>query len=101
VADDWRFEPERDSNGNIVTYAGKWAAADFAGKREMLKDAKLHAAKNGKGGIYVTIETVDELGRTNLGVIGAPRGPTLLERGRAKGTDEIVDAEAAADEWNR
>jgi len=101
VADDWKFEPERDSSGNIVTYAGKRAAADFAGKREMLKDAKLHAAKNGKGGIYVTIETVDELGHTNLGVIGDPPGPTLLERGKAKGTDKIVDAEAAAAEWNR
>jgi hypothetical protein len=48
VADDWKFEPERDGNGNIVTYAGKWKVADFAVRREMLKDAKLHAAKNGR-----------------------------------------------------
>ncbi len=99
VADDWKFELERDGYGNIVTYAGKWKAADFAGKREMLKDAKLHAAKNEKGGIYITVETVDELGLTNLAVIGDPLGPTLLERATAKGVDKLVDADAAADDY--
>lgn len=62
----------------------------------MLKDAKLHAAKNGKGGIYITIETVDALGHTNLRVIGDPPGSSLLERATAHG----IMPESHADEFD-
>ncbi len=43
VPDDWTTEPVTDANGNPITYAEKWTASDFAGKREMLKEWKITA----------------------------------------------------------
>jgi hypothetical protein len=93
VADDWKWEATGE------TYASKWAASDFAGRREMLKDMKIRAAKNEHGKVYVIIEAPDEQGAINFRVIGNPPGPTLLERAKGKGLDKIVDAETAADNY--
>lgn len=50
VADDWTTEPVRDSKGNVVTYAEKWLASDFAGKREMLKEVKITCKRDAESG---------------------------------------------------
>lgn len=41
--DSWTSTIVTDAHGNPVTYAAKWAAADFAGKREMLKEWRITA----------------------------------------------------------
>jgi DNA invertase Pin-like site-specific DNA recombinase len=61
VPDAWTVEPTRDSKGNIVTYAGKWSAADDNGKQAMLKDTTIYAAKG-----WVAMEITDEQGNEIL-----------------------------------
>jgi hypothetical protein len=90
VADDWKWEATGE------TYASKWTASDFAGRREMLKDMKIRAAKNEHGKVYVIIEAPDEQGSINFRVIGEPPGPSLLERAKAHG----ITSESHADEFD-
>jgi DNA invertase Pin-like site-specific DNA recombinase len=86
------FVPDRwDWVDTGETYAGKWAAADADGKRAMLETAKVYAAKNERGNVYVIIEAVDEHGLINMRVIGDPPGQSLMERARAKGLDRELE----------
>jgi hypothetical protein len=96
VADEWKYDSERDGNGNVVTYASKWEASDFAGKRAILKDVKLQAGKNDEGEIYIIAEIVDAFGHTTLHTIGDPSGKSLMERAKAKG----IMPESHADEFD-
>ena len=80
------------------TYASKWAASDADGKRDMLKTAKIYAAKNEHGEAYVIIETVNEHGQIDFRAIGNPPGPSLMERAKAKGLDKLVDVDAELDD---
>jgi DNA invertase Pin-like site-specific DNA recombinase len=61
VPDDWTTEAVTDANGNPITYAAKWAASDFAGKREMLKEWK------------ITAENVVIDGKRSASVVMVPR----------------------------
>jgi DNA invertase Pin-like site-specific DNA recombinase len=97
VDDDWKTVQIEDEHGNPVTYASKWTASDDAGKRAMLKETTIYAAKNECGEVYVIIEILDLTGKIIQRVVGNPAGPSLLERAKAKGLDKIVDADAAAE----
>jgi hypothetical protein len=61
VPDYWTTEEVTDANGNPITYAAKWAASDFAGKREMLKEWK------------ITAENVVIDGKRSASVVMVPR----------------------------
>ena len=78
------------------TYAGKWAASDADGKRDMFKDGKVYAGKNERGEAWVGIELIDEQGQLRFLVGGNPPGQSLLERPATKG----IVAESHADEYD-
>ena len=78
VPDKW----ERRLTGD--TFASKWETADFAGKRDMLKDMKVHVGKNDQGKFYLSIEVVDENGQTIFCVVGTLPGRPCWERAKAK-----------------
>ena len=90
--DDWDDMPTGE------TYGGKWTAADFTGKRDMLKDITVYAGKNDRGEAWALVEIMGKRGLIRQHVAGNPPGPTLLERGYAKGIDKLVDADASLDD---
>jgi site-specific DNA recombinase len=61
IDDDWAVEPVKDSQGNVVTYASKWNAADGAGRQAMLKETTIYATRE-----YVVIELIDDEGHEIL-----------------------------------
>jgi len=81
VPDDWTTEAVTDSNGNPMTYAAKWTASDFAGKREMLKEWKINAWN-------VVID-----GKRSASVVMVPRWEAWdaePANGQATGTDPLT-----------
>ena len=81
VPDDWTAEAVTDANGNPMTYAAKWTASDFAGKREMLKEWKINAWN-------VVID-----GKRSAGVVMVPRWEAWdaePANGQATGTDPLT-----------
>ena len=81
VPDDWTTEAVTDANGNPMTYAAKWTASDFAGKREMLKEWKINAWN-------VVID-----GKRSVGVVMVPRWEAWdaePANGQATGTDPLT-----------
>ena len=75
--DEWREEPTGE------TYGGKWADADFAGKRDMLKDMTVYAGKNERGDAYALVD-INRYGLIRRHIVGEPRGPSLLDRYRLR-----------------
>ena len=55
VDDTWTTEPVRDSKGNVVTYASKWATSDADGKREMLKEVKITCKRDEETGLPIVV----------------------------------------------
>jgi site-specific DNA recombinase len=74
---------------------------DAADKRRFLMndiDAKFHVGRNADGKAFVYAET-NQYGLIRANVTGSLPGPSLLGRAKWKGIDKIVDAEAAADDY--
>jgi hypothetical protein len=81
VPDDWTTEAVTDANGNPMTYAAKWTASDFAGKREMLKEWK------------ITAENIAIDGKRSAKVVMVPRWEALNAEpanGQATGIDPLT-----------
>jgi hypothetical protein len=77
-----------------------WESLDTAGRREWLRehDVTMRVGKN-DGNVYAIVDGRSGFHLLDLDVFGNPPGLTLMERAKAKGLDKIVDAEAAADDW--
>ena len=83
------------------TWAQRWPKLDWNGRNDLMREhgVKVRASRQPDGKLYVVFE-INEYGLIATTTTGNPPGPTLLEQAKAKRLDVLVDAEAAADDWD-